>query len=101
MPQSAGGPAPSPAALHALVSGRVQGVYFRDFTQGLAVRLGATGYVRNMRDGSVEVHAEGERNALEQLLEALRRGPPRARVDGVQHEWMSPTGRCRGFQVIG
>lgn len=101
MPQSAGSPASPPSALLAFVSGHVQGVYFRDFTLRHAVRLGLTGYVRNVRDGSVEIHAEGERDALEELLEVLRRGPPRARVDGIKHEWAQPSGKYHAFQVTG
>lgn len=89
------------AAFHAIVRGRVQGVYFRAFVQRHAVRLGLRGYARNLRDrASVEVHAEGERPQLERLLEALRQGPPGARVDTVSVTWPKPTGECKGFEVV-
>lgn len=70
-----------------VVYGRVQGVGFRWFVKHQADRLGLRGSVTNLRDGSVEVVAEGAEDGLQALLEALRRGPPGARVERVeQHE---------------
>jgi acylphosphatase len=88
-------------ALHVMVYGRVQGVYYRMFTQRQAVRLGLQGYVRNLPDRSVEVHAEGERKQLEQLLEILQKGPPGARVDTLKTSWLECTGKYRDFSVTG
>ncbi|HXG42154.1 MAG TPA: acylphosphatase [Dehalococcoidia bacterium] len=88
------------ASLRAIVRGRVQGVGFRDFVWRRARFLGVRGYVRNLPDGqSVEVVAEGEREALEQLLEYLREGPRAARVDAVEVEWAQPSGRYRDFAI--
>ncbi|WP_045222568.1 acylphosphatase [Desulfonatronum thioautotrophicum] len=70
--------------LHAYVSGRVQGVYFRGWTRGHAQRLGLHGWVRNLRDGRVEVLASGPDNALRELQELLYEGPALSRVDGVE-----------------
>ena len=67
-----------------LVSGRVQGVGFRWFVTHLGRELGLRGFVRNLRDGRVEVVAGGTDSALAQLAEALADGPPAARVDGVE-----------------
>jgi acylphosphatase len=67
-----------------LVRGRVQGVGFRWWTQRTARRLGLGGHVRNLPDGSVEIHAAGAREALEVLERALREGPPAARVESVE-----------------
>ena len=67
------------ASLRAVVRGRVQGVFFRDFVRRHADQLNLRGYVRNLPDGGVEVVAEGERPALERLLEYLKEGPPAAR----------------------
>jgi acylphosphatase len=89
------------AALNVKVSGRVQGVYFRAFTQRHAVSLGLAGYVRNLPDRSVEVHAEGDREALEQLLETVRKGPPGARVDSIELSWIKYTGKYHQFAVTG
>ena len=76
---------PEQRRLKALVRGRVQGVYFRQFVWSQAGRLGVTGWVRNGEDGrSVEVEAEGPAEALKRLLQLLHEGPPRSRVDDVQ-----------------
>ena len=75
--------------LSAQVRGDVQGVGFRFFAMHRARALGLRGYVRNQRDGSVEVVAEGPRFQLEQLLAALRRGPIGAAVSEVVATWSS------------
>jgi acylphosphatase len=67
-----------------IVTGRVQGVFFRASTQREAQRLGLTGHARNLADGSVEVLACGDPAALQRLREWLRQGPPHARVDGLE-----------------
>ncbi len=66
-----------------LVSGRVQGVFYRAGTQDRARRLGLTGWVRNLSDGRVELVACGDDAKLKQLEEWLWQGPPHARVEGV------------------
>ncbi len=68
----------------ARVEGRVQGVSFRDNTRSQAQRLGVTGYARNQPDGSVEVLACGEENAINTLVEWLHQGPPAASVSRVE-----------------
>jgi len=70
--------------MQALLSGRVQGVYFRQSTLQQAQALGLCGWVRNLADGRVEVWYEGEEQALEQLSRWLRQGPAEARVTGLQ-----------------
>jgi acylphosphatase len=82
-----------------LVSGRVQGVGFRYFTQDIANREGLTGHVRNLPDGCVEVVAEGDEQSLQRLEAALWRGPSHARVDNVDVESTMPTGQHSGFRV--
>jgi len=66
-----------------LVTGKVQGVYFRHSARLEAKRLNLRGLARNLPDGSVEVLAQGSAPALEALHQWLKRGPPQARVDGV------------------
>ncbi len=85
--------------LHAVVHGDVQGVGFRYFVQRKAQQLGLRGWVRNNDDGTVEVVAEGERGALEQLKRALDEGPRMARVDKVDAQWSSATGTLGGFDL--
>jgi len=87
------------ASLRATVHGRVQGVFFRDFTRQHAARLGLTGYVRNLPDGSVEVVAEGEKRNLEIVLGHLRVGPPAADVERVDISWSEHAGKYVGFSV--
>lgn len=85
--------------LEAIVTGRVQGVYFRAHTQRQAEQLGLTGYALNHADGSVAVVAEGERAALEQLLAWLQHGPPAARVAQVSPQWTPATGEFTHFEA--
>ena len=69
-----------------LVSGRVQGVYFRMFTQKKAKQLGINGYVRNLEDGRVEIIAEAESELLDKMIAWAHKGPIPARVDQVESE---------------
>ena len=69
-----------------LVSGRVQGVYFRMFTQKKAKKLGINGYVRNLEDGRVEIIAEAESELLDKMIAWAHKGPITARVDQVERE---------------
>jgi acylphosphatase len=86
--------------LAATVHGRVQGVGFRFFIEDHARDLGLTGYTRNLPDGRrVEVVAEGERAALEQLVTALRQGPPGSHVERVDTSWELGTGEFHGFGI--
>jgi len=68
------------------ITGRVQGVGYRDWTIGMALRLGLTGWVRNRRDGAVEALLVGEDTAVGQMIEACQRGPRMAHVDAVDVE---------------
>lgn len=85
--------------LTAIVHGRVQGVFFRDFTRREASALGLKGCVRNAPDGTVEVIAEGPRETVERLLRQVTVGPSSARVDRVEVEWEEPTGEFERFEV--
>jgi acylphosphatase len=87
------------AAFSAVVNGRVQGVGFRWSAMDAARRLGVVGWVRNAADGSVEVHAEGDPDALERFRAWLKKGPPAARVDSVSVRHLSPSGTFRRFEV--
>jgi len=80
------------------VTGRVQGVFFRAWTQQQARELGVNGWVRNASDGSVEAHLEGDEAAIKALVDRLWRGPPAAEVDDVQVEEAASDGASR-FEV--
>lgn len=87
-------------ALHAFVSGRVQGVGYRAFTREWARRLGLKGFVRNLPDGRVEVYAEGEEESLKELLEKLLEGPFFAKVTGIDYKFTEPRGEYEDFTVL-
>lgn len=74
-------------ALRVRVSGRVQGVFFRDSTRRRAIGLGLSGWVRNLPDGRVEALFVGSREACEMALEFVREGPAEAHVTGVDERW--------------
>lgn len=87
------------ARAHVVISGKVQGVYYRVETRDQARSLGVTGWVRNMPDGRVEGLFEGERGYVEKLIEWCRQGPPRARVSDVTVEWQAGRGEFCGFEI--
>jgi len=85
--------------LNAIVTGRVQGVGFRFFTERIANRLGLVGFTRNLPSGAVEVVAEGDQPPLEELLAALREGPSAAQISEVTVHWAPATGEFHDFGV--
>lgn len=85
--------------IHVFASGRVQGVAYRYFAEREALEMSLTGWVRNTFDGRVEVVAEGEKGALEQFVESLRRGPRLARVEGLDVEWEDHRGEFSDFRI--
>ena len=87
------------ASLRAVVSGRVQGVFYRMFVVREANGLSLCGVARNLPDGRVEVSAEGERQKLEQLVQRLRKGPPKAQVSDVTAEWDEYRHEYDDFQI--
>jgi acylphosphatase len=86
--------------IHLIISGRVQGVGFRYFCSELAELLRLTGYARNRADGSVEVEAQGDENAIEQFAESVSRGPRYASVTNVEREEREVAAHERGFDVM-
>ena len=83
----------------AIVRGEVQGVGFRFHTQATAARLGAAGFVRNLRDGSVEVEVEADERTVERMIDWLRSGPTWATVHSVDVTDREPTGE-REFSIL-
>ncbi|MEL6543062.1 MAG: acylphosphatase [Myxococcota bacterium] len=82
-----------------LITGKVQGVFFRASTLERAQGLNLHGWVMNLPDGAVEVVAEGPRYALEQLVEWCRSGPPSAEVEDVVVRWGSALNEFRTFSI--
>ena len=85
--------------MHVLVSGRVQGVSFRAYTQQSARALGLKGYARNLADGDVEIVAEGDEEALQKLLEWARHGPTGAVVRDIRVEYSAPSSTFQDFSI--
>jgi acylphosphatase len=82
-------------ARHAVVAGRVQGVWFRDSVRRIAEARGVSGWARNLRDGTVEVWAEGTLDAVQAVVDYCRQGPPRAVVEDVRVDEVAPAGLVR------
>jgi acylphosphatase len=87
------------ARLRMIVSGRVQGVFFRGAAAAQARALGVTGYARNLDDGTVEIVAEGGRDALELMAAWAHHGPSPARVEEVRTEWSEVYAEFSEFSV--
>ncbi|MCK5596480.1 MAG: acylphosphatase, partial [Candidatus Eisenbacteria sp.] len=85
--------------IHALVRGMVQGVGFRYFVLNAARTAGLVGFVKNLRDGSVEILAEGPREELERFARDVSEGPRRGLVRDVQFTWAESTGEFESFEV--
>ena len=86
-------------SLRIVVSGRVQGVWYRASTRSQAQSLGLTGAVWNRPDGRVEIIAEGPEGALRQLLVWCAKGPAGASVDSLESSWFSATGEFEEFNI--
>jgi acylphosphatase len=82
-----------------LISGRVQGVFYRAFTEQVAASMGLGGWVRNLPDGRVEAVMEGEKADIGRAVTSCYEGPPSSRVDDIQITWEEPTGEFSGFSV--
>ena len=83
-----------------IISGKVQVVMFRDFIKRKARMLDVVGTVENLRDGTVEVIAQGDKEKLEKLIWFLHKGPVLARVVRVDTQWMKPKERFTSFTIV-
>ena len=84
---------------HAIISGRVQGVFFRVETKRAADRIGVSGWVRNRSDGTVEAVFEGDRTQVDAVLEWCNEGPLHANVADLNVTWNDYTGEFQGFEI--
>jgi acylphosphatase len=84
---------------HAIISGRVQGVFFRMETKRAADGFGVFGWVKNQLDGTVEAVFEGDRDRVDAALDWCREGPPGADVADVTVNWEDYTGEFKGFDI--
>ena len=84
---------------HLIIKGRVQGVGYRMSAYDAAIDLGITGWVKNMRDGSVEVLAESDKATLEQFVSWAKKGPGYAKVSEVSTEELDASGEFKSFYI--
>lgn len=84
---------------HVVISGRVQGVCFRMFTEEEAKRLGLTGWVRNLPSGKVEAVFEGKKEEVDAMISWCHKGPPAAKVKEVAVIWEEADGKFSSFKV--
>lgn len=89
----------SPQRVHVQISGRVQGVFFRDATRQKARQLGLSGWVSNTDDGRVEAVFEGDPGAVEEAVSWCGEGPEQAAVEDVDAGYEEPRGESGGFEV--
>ena len=87
------------ARAHMWISGKVQGVFYRDNARRWASSMGLSGWVRNLLDGCVEVLVEGEKDSIENLERKLKKGPPLSRVEDVRTEWEDYKGEFLDFRI--
>jgi acylphosphatase len=84
---------------HVIISGYVQGVFFRQETKRRADNLNVKGWVRNRHDGAVEAIFEGEEENVKALVEFCKHGPPGASVTNMELAWENYTGECHDFKI--
>lgn len=82
-----------------IISGKVQGVFFRMETFEEARRTGVSGWVKNKQDGTVEAVFEGEKALVDSIIQWCRKGPPASKVDNVNIIWEPYTGKFTGFSI--
>jgi acylphosphatase len=85
---------------HVFVSGRVQGVFFRQSTQIQAQSLGLKGWARNLSDGRVEAVFEGDKSAVQKLVDYCRHGPTAAKVENIEINYEKYKGEFSGFETF-
>jgi len=86
--------------VHVLISGRVQGVWFRASTKEKADELGIYGWVRNTSDGRVEAVFEGEEKKVDEMVKWCHSGPPLAHVEKVEVKKQNPTNTFKEFSIV-
>jgi len=85
--------------VHIVISGKVHGVFFRDFAKKEADKLGLTGWVKNADNGTVELVAEGDKMQLRQLIMTCEKGSPLAKVEKIDYDWGEYTGKFDKFFI--
>ncbi|OHA64375.1 MAG: acylphosphatase [Candidatus Wildermuthbacteria bacterium RIFCSPHIGHO2_01_FULL_48_25] len=85
--------------VHLFITGRVQGVLFRDYTKNAAKEFGVFGFVKNLLDGRVEIVCEGEKESVEKFLEWCKQGSPLSKVENAEVSFEDYKGEFKDFDV--
>lgn len=85
---------------HLIISGHVQGVFFRAHTRDFARKFNVNGWVKNRNDGNVEALFEGDEEDVNSIIDWCHDGPPGARVSGVDVKWEEYKGEFKGFEIV-
>ena len=89
----------SVTAVHVIVYGSVQGVGFRFFVREIAFSCGVMGWVKNLPDGTVEIHAEGDNEILDDFINKVEKGPTFGYVTELKIDWIIPENKYSGFNI--
>ena len=87
------------SAVHLIVSGKVQGVGFRWFVVKTGRSFALIGYAKNLPEGNVEIHAEGNKMDIQRFVGKVKQGSPSSRVDHIEIMWINPSNRFKDFAV--
>ncbi len=85
---------------HVLVTGRVQGVYFRGYTRNKAQKYNVNGWVRNLPDGRVEAVLEGDKEDVDNLIMSIEKGPSYSKVTDLEVKWEDYMDEFKDFQIL-
>lgn len=83
-----------------IISGTVQGIFFRNFTRENANKLNLKGYIRNLEDGNIEIFVEGEKDNISSLIDLLKKGPPYSQIRDVKIEFRKWSGDFKEFKIL-
>ena len=84
---------------HIFVSGKVQGVFFRENTRKKAAEFGLSGFVRNLPNGKVEAVFEGEKEKIEKIIQWIKKGSETAQVENIEIDWQNSQGEFKNFKI--
>jgi acylphosphatase len=84
---------------HIFVSGKVQGVFFRENTREKAAEFGLNGFIRNLQNGKVEAIFEGEKEKIEKIIQWIKKGPETTQVENIEINWQNYKGEFKNFEI--
>ena len=84
---------------HIFISGKVQGVFFRENTRKKAAEFGLSGFVRNLSNGKVEAIFEGEKEKIEKIIQWIKKEPETAQIENIEIDWQNYQGEFENFEI--